>query len=490
LSANFKYINDNNWNVISAVLGSQNSKCNTDNFLAARSYCTTPMDASVATQCLVLDEPSAKVPVVVAIELGCTFTGIGYSYPALGNKTFSRCAKKVPTVVLVNDNGKVEFGLTAELKYAECLEIHTPGAELPGQLFRGFILASKQTSTDHGTPTAVSVAGKKHCLMDLLAKYLTALKTFAGGVVSRGYGWKLSTLNEVQWVIAVHANWNNFDKEFLRRAAYKAGLASTDLSNLLMVVQEAEAAALTEHVRVPECRILSEGNHFVVLNCTHNATEIFSYKVGSVQPLKLKSLSKPGGGTWGLHTVNAELLKFLKEFLGPASVPDFEGSLELKAAFSDFARIVEGFDPFKEPATLRLVDFLPEKGSLVPLAEAWNDKYPERPVLFLSTARNGFLSMSKELVLGLMEPLLREIVDEIRCVIRDSGGIRHVLMVGEFANNAALTARIMAEFHNKQGVHVVLPDAKPDSVVMQGVVYFGYFQDVLKPGLAWLQSPL
>jgi hypothetical protein len=57
---------------------------------------------------------------------------------------FSRCAKKVPTVVLVNDNGKVEFGLTAELKYAECLEIHTPGAELPGQLFRGFISESKE----------------------------------------------------------------------------------------------------------------------------------------------------------------------------------------------------------------------------------------------------------------------------------------------------------------------------------------------------------
>jgi hypothetical protein len=253
-----------------------------------------------------------------------------------------------------------------------------------------------------------------------------------------------------------------------------------------MVVQEAEAAALTEHVRVPECRILSEGNHFVVLNYAHNATEIFSHKVSSVQPLKLNSLSKPGGGTttWGLHIVNAELLKFLKEFLGPAFLPDFEGSLELKAAFSDFGRTVEGFDPFKDPATLRLVDFLPEKGLLVPLVEAWNDKYPDKPVLFLSTARNGFLSMSKELMLSLMEPLLRKIVGETRRIIRDSGGIRHIIMVGEFANNAALTARMMAEFHNKQGVHVVLPGGRPDAAVVQGAVYFGYFQDVLKPGLA------
>jgi hypothetical protein len=149
---------------------------------------------------------------------------------------------------------------------------------------------------------------------------------------------------------------------------------------------------------------------------------------------------------------------------------------------SEFDRVKIIFDPAKDPGNIRLIDVLDEKKQLVSLAEAYNLNHPDKPILMGPTLRNGFLTMSKALMMSFFEPFLAATVKETARVMKENAGIRHIMVVGGFGSSKVLTERINAEFHMKGGVRVLLPDAKPkpQGAIAHGAVYYGLYKDIIQ----------
>jgi hypothetical protein len=346
------------------------------------------------------------------------------------------------------------------------------------------VLKDKESGFD--TLTAMSIKGRSHSLMDLTVRTLQFLENFAITKVSGGFGGTVNPLRDVQWVLTVPAIWNDFGKAFMRKAAFKAGLIEEEQSDNLLLVLEPEGASLAVHVGAAQHGLLGAGSRFMVLDCGGGTVDITVHQVLTVQPLTMKAVAAPTGGDWGGDYVNMEFKKFLAELLGPDLFKEQDLPLEFYSIYRDFDKIKVVYDAEVDPPAIRVVDVLDNKKQLVELAAAYNSKHPDKPILNTAPQRNGFLTMSKELMLSFFEPSLRATVQATRTVLAETPGIRHIIVVGGFGSSKVLTTRVCSEFHNRGGVVVVLPAShpKPQGAIVQGAVYFGLHKDIMQSRVA------
>lgn len=436
-------------------------------------------------------------PVVVGIDFGTAYSGIAFAYKAdpgsiqCGAPTAVDYSQmKVPTALLELPDGTWEFGNAAESKYNEILMNHNatdPDAPLSAHLYKRFKMILKDEESGYDTLTAMSIDGKVHSLMDLVVRSLEKLKDFAIEKVSVGFGGELKPLRDVQWVLTVPAIWNDFGKSFMRKAAFKAGLIDNELSDNLMLVLEPEGASLAVHVGASQHGLLGPGSRFMVLDCGGGTVDITVHEVLTVQPLALKAIAVPSGGNWGGDYVNIEFKKFLKELLGPELFKEHTMPYEFYCIMSEFDKIKMAFDPSKEPGFIRLTDVLNEKGQLLGLIETYNANHPDKVINVSPTVRNGFLTMSRELMLSLFEPSLKATVDETRSVLSQHAEIGTIMVVGGFGSSKVLTDRIRAEFHNpEKGLRVLVPNTRPrpQGAIGHGAVYFGLHKHIIRSRVA------
>ena len=443
---------------------------------------------------LVLGEvPEDCKPVVIGIDFGTAYSGVAFAYKvdpgsiqcgaptSLDNSQF-----KVPTALLQNEDGTWLFGNAAEAKYNEMLTAHTSGNAVPVHMYKRFKMVLKDATEGFDKLTAMSINGKNTSLLLLISKALEKLKEFALEKVGAGYGGSLDPLTDIQWVLTVPAIWNEFGKAFMRKAAFKAGMIVDEQSENLMLVLEPEGAALAVHAGAAAFNLLGAASRFMVLDCGGGTVDITVHEVLTVQPLALKAISVPSGGDWGGDYVNLEFRKFLQELLGPDLFKESELPFEFYSIMLEFDRIKLIFDPSKDPGTMRLIDVLENKKQLLGLVEEYNAKHPEKPVLASQAVRNGFLCMSKELMLSFFEPFLAATVNETRRILSAHEHITNIIVVGGFGSSKVLTNRINSEFHNKLGVRVILPDPrpKPQGAIAHGAVYYGLYKNIIQNRVA------
>jgi molecular chaperone DnaK (HSP70) len=433
-------------------------------------------------------------PVVVGIDFGTAFSGVAFAFREIpGNvkygapSTTDPLQTKVPTALLETPDGRWEFGYSAEMKYNEILSATESGEVPAGNLYKRFKMVLKGKESGFDTLTALSVSGKSCKLMTLVVKALEFLKDYAMSLVRVSYGGDLIPTRDVQWVLTVPAIWNEFGKAFMRKAAFKAGMMETEQSDNLMLVLEPEGAALAVHVGAMQHGLLGVASRFMVLDCGGGTIDITVHDVETLRPLSMKAIMAPAGGDWGGERINTEFKKFLKELLGPDGAEEQSSLLEFYTIYTAFEKMKVMYDPETDPANISLIDVLNHKGQLVELATEWNKNHPEKPIVMSPLARNGFLAMSKALMLSFFEPSLKETVEETRRVMRAMPGIKHIMVVGGFGSSKVLTARIRAEFHNKMGgVQVIMPDSnpKPQGAIVHGAVYFGLYKDIISSRVA------
>ena len=436
-------------------------------------------------------DPECK-PVVIGIDFGTAYSGVAFAYRAdpgsiqCGAPTAADPAQiKVPTALLQMEDGTWEFGNEAESKYNEILNEHNaidPTQPAPAHLYKRFKMVLKGENKGFDTLTALSVNNKAHSLIELVEICLRKLKDYALGRVNGGFGGAVNPTTEVQWVLTVPAIWNDFGKAFMRKAAFRAGLMETELSDNLQLVLEPEGAALAVHVGASAHNLLGKSCRFMVLDCGGGTVDITVHEVICPMPLALKAVSIPSGGDWGGDYVNIEFKKFLKELLGPDLYNESELPFEFYNIMVEFDKVKIMFEPSKPPGFIRLLDVLENKRQLLGLANAYNLKHPDKPVLTTPTINNGFLPMSKELMLSFFEPFLAATVRETQRVLTAIPNITNVMVVGGFGSSRVLTSRIQAEFQGKNNVRVILPDTnpKPQGAIVQGAVYFGLYKNIIQ----------
>lgn len=188
--------------------------------------------------------------VVVAIDFGTTYSGYAFSFtrdpesihmmrrweggdPGIVNQ-------KTPTTLLLLPDGKFHsFGFAARDFYHDL----DPQEAKKWLYFEKFKMTLHHNADLNKETTIKASNGKTHPALSVFSHALTFFKDHALQELSDQSS--TTILNEdIRWVITVPAIWKAPAKQFMRQAAYQAGIASADNPNQLLIALEPEAASI------------------------------------------------------------------------------------------------------------------------------------------------------------------------------------------------------------------------------------------------------
>ncbi|XP_010131773.1 PREDICTED: heat shock 70 kDa protein 12B-like, partial [Buceros rhinoceros silvestris] len=194
--------------------------------------------------------------VVVAIDFGTTSSGYAFSFssdpeaihmmrkweggdPGVANQ-------KTPTSLLLTPEGAFHsFGYTARDYYHDL----DPEEARDWLYFEKFKMKIHSTSDLTMKTELEAVNGKKMQALEVFAHALRFFKQHAVQLLFP-HRWlrdqcpSLPERDAIRWVITVPAIWKQPAKQFMREAAYKAGLVSPENPEQLLIALEPEAASI------------------------------------------------------------------------------------------------------------------------------------------------------------------------------------------------------------------------------------------------------
>ncbi|UYV71784.1 HSPA12A [Cordylochernes scorpioides] len=414
--------------------------------------------------------------------------------------------QKTPTTILLTPEGEFHsFGYTARDNY------HDLDPEAARQWFyldkfkmvlhhnENLSLDTELTAANGRPVPAVNVFA--HALAYFREQALSELSEQAGARV----------LNEdVRWVVTVPAIWRQPAKQFMRAAAYKAGIASPEYPEQLLIALEPEAASiycrrLRLHQLVPDhgeylrhlarwlqadlgvwqvprvlapgavwCRVREcAGTRYMVVDCGGGTVDITVHEMLDRQGT-LKELHKATGGPYGSVGVDREFERLLGDIFGHDFIDLFKtkrpaGFVDLMVGFE--ARKRNG-SPYKNtPINISLpfsfIDYYKKhKGSSV---ESAVKKHGSKDVRWSS---QGMLRLEQSSLLRLFQPTLDHIRRHVANVLNSptASDVSHMFLVGGFAESQILQKAIRDEFSAR--VQVIIPQGV-SLAILKGAVLFG-----------------
>ncbi|XP_047736824.1 uncharacterized protein LOC108675898 isoform X2 [Hyalella azteca] len=219
-------------------------------------------------------QPESNHFVVVAIDFGTTYSGYAFSFtrdpdnvhmmkkweggdPGVQNQ-------KTPTIVLLDPERRFHsLGFTARDSYHD-LDPKEANKWFYFDKFKMELHDDRSLSRD----SLLSAAnGQQVPAMEIFSHALGYFRDHALRELSDLAGGALVTEHDVRWVITVPAIWSHPAKQFMRTAAYMAGLADPNSPEQLLIALEPEAAAI--YCRKLRRHQLVSGNN-PVLRHTHS----------------------------------------------------------------------------------------------------------------------------------------------------------------------------------------------------------------------------
>lgn len=283
---------------------------------------------------------STMSKIVVAIDFGTSRSAWAFTIEGRGEeKTIARIpqgsgnassySEKTETAVLLkSDHGRVgaliSFGTSAHKKFIEDTEdeedlVMIDDSEERSRksafmLFRCFKAglcryAGHQSVDD---PVATADGGQKVSLLSVLTPVLRHFKEDVLSHLSKACD--LPEYN-ITWVLTIPATYDDYAKRFMRHAAFEAGIIDKIDSSRLVLCLEPEAACLQMIIKdAPgNCEV---GSKVMILDCGGGTVDITCHEILSTDPLSLKEILRPAGGTWGSSWVDKEFKDWLRKFLG------------------------------------------------------------------------------------------------------------------------------------------------------------------------------
>nr|XP_014426237.2 heat shock 70 kDa protein 12B-like [Pelodiscus sinensis] len=214
------------------------------------SYNIAPLTPSQSPRSETRAQRPAPFSVVVAIDFGTTSSGYAFSFsndpeaihmmrkweggdPGVANQ-------KTPTSLLLTPEGAFHsFGYTARDYYHDL----DPDEARDWLYFEKFKMKIHSTSDLTMQTELEAMNGKKVQALEVFAH---ALRFFRQHAVQelKDQCPSLQEKQAIRWVITVPAIWKQPAKQFMREAAYKAGLVSPENPEQLLIALEPEAASI------------------------------------------------------------------------------------------------------------------------------------------------------------------------------------------------------------------------------------------------------
>ncbi|XP_068800025.1 heat shock 70 kDa protein 12B isoform X1 [Struthio camelus] len=472
--------------------------------------------------------PASPFAVVVAIDFGTTSSGYAFSFasdpeaihmmrkweggdPGVANQ-------KTPTSLLLTPEGVFHsFGYTARDYYHDL----DPEEARDWLYFEKFKMKIHSTSDLTMKTELEAVNGKKVQALEVFAHALRFFKQHAVQELKDQCP-SLPEEDAVRWVITVPAIWKQPAKQFMREAAYKAGLVSPESPEQLLIALEPEAASiycrkLRLHQLVelscqpqanglaPELPIdssfrqareqlrrsrhsrtflvesgvgelwaeMQAGDRYIVADCGGGTVDLTVHQIEKPQGT-LKELYKASGGPYGAVGVDLAFERLLGRIFGEDFIASFKAKrpaawVDLTIAFEARKRAATPArsSPLNISLPFSFVDFYRKRrGQNVETALKRSN------VNLVKWSSQGMLRMSPEAMSELFQPTISHIIKHIGELMSkpEVKGIKFLFLVGGFAESAMLQHAVQAAFG--AACRVIVPQ-DVGLTILKGAVLFG-----------------
>ncbi|NXM76529.1 HS12A protein, partial [Serilophus lunatus] len=473
--------------------------------------------------------------VVVAIDFGTTSSGYAYSFtkepecihvmrrweggdPGVSNQ-------KTPTTILLTPERKFHsFGYAARDFYHDL----DPTESKHWLYFEKFKMKLHTTGNLTMETDLTAANGKKVKALEIFAYALQFFKEQALKELSDQGGSDFEN-TEVRWVITVPAIWKQPAKQFMRQAAYKAGMASPENPEQLIIALEPEAASIycrklrlhqmidlssrapvngyspsdtigtgftqaKEHVRhkrqsrtfMVENVIgeiwseLEEGDRYIVVDSGGGTVDMTVHQIRLPEG-HLKELYKATGGPYGSLGVDYEFEKLLCKIFGEDFIEQFKikrpaAWVDLMIAFESRKRAAapDRTNPLNITLPFSFIDYYKKfRGHSVEHALRKSN------VDFVKWSSQGMLRMSPDAMNALFKPTIDQIIQHLSEVFDkpEVTNVKFLFLVGGFAESPLLQQAVQSAFGAR--CRVIIPQ-DVGLTILKGAVLFGLDPAVIK----------
>ncbi|XP_070288294.1 heat shock 70 kDa protein 12A isoform X4 [Myotis yumanensis] len=444
--------------------------------------------------------------VVVAIDFGTTSSGYAYSFtkepecihvmrrweggdPGVSNQ-------KTPTTILLTPERKFHsFGYAARDFYHDL----DPN-EAKQWLYLEKFKMKLHTTGDLTLDTDLTAAnGKKIKALEIFAYALQYFKEQALKELSDQAGSEFEN-SDVRWVITVPAIWKQPAKQFMRQAAYQAGLASPENAEQLIIALEPEAASIyCRKLRLHQMIELSskavvngyssrdtvgagfaQGDKYVVVDSGGGTVDLTVHQIRLPEG-HLKELYKATGGPYGSLGVDYEFEKLLCKIFGEDFIEQFKikrpaAWVDLMIAFESRKRAAapDRTNPLNITLPFSFIDYYKKfRGHSVEHALRKSN------VDFVKWSSQGMLRMSPDAMNALFKPTIDSIIEHLRDLFQkpEVSTVKFLFLVGGFAEAPLLQQAVQAAFGDK--CRIIIPQ-DVGLTILKGAVLFGLDPAVIK----------
>ncbi|RZF44958.1 hypothetical protein LSTR_LSTR001919 [Laodelphax striatellus] len=429
-----------------------------------------------------------EAKVVVAVDLGTTYSGYAYRYidhPSdVDIHLMSNCQgepglnnQKLPSILLLDPSRKFHsFGCSARDHFHDL-----DAAEAHLWLYFDKFKLTLHNNTDVSRDSMIKASNG--CEVNALTVFSHALYYLKSEALNELHHYADSS--NVQWVITVPAIWSHTAKQFVREAAYMAGMFESHHPEQLLIALEPEAAAIwcrnlrtslieDANSNCDNCVDNQCGLCYMVVDCGGGTVDITVHRVDQNNG-SLQELHKAVGGSCGSLGVDEEFNRILGGIFGFGFMSQLQ--VERPAAFTELMLSFESrkrsASPFRHLALnisppYAFIDYFRKVTGKEVETVVENYGKPE-----VSWSPHGLLRIHPSLMMELFRPTIERVIQHIEKVLsspRVLNKITHLYLVGGFAESQILQQAIRDNFSKR--LKVIIPQGVALSV-LRGAVLFG-----------------
>lgn len=270
---------------------------------------------------------------------------------------------------------------------------------------------------------------------EAVSDFISALFRHAKEEMIERFGETMVSTTPIRVILTVPAVWSDAAKDATLRAAEKAGMGT----NIRMISEPEAAANYAINAINSDRKILNASDSFIVLDGGGGTVDLISYKIVSLDPLRLQEAAPGIGALCGAAFLNLRFEDLIRTRLGAAAFDRLRESLPMlwPAAVKEFENSVKrNFDPSKSKTKYD------KKKYFITFPGAPND--PEAGI------KDGYITIHSAEVAEIFRPIIDSVIDLVerqRMTLAANGlTAKGVILVGGFGQSKYLHACLKQRF--------------------------------------------
>jgi hypothetical protein len=413
--------------------------------------------------------------VVVAVDLGTTFTGFAYAHSSQPEQVFTNCDWPMQDVRYCKTRNALYYSGAPQRRLVawgwpaqQCAikdqrkrfgnlmckfrELFGADRELKkdpddaGRILCQFNLLLENAQASVDLPSGLTAR-------EVVSDYLRALGDFIVQHLKKRYGRRRICKRDIQWCVTVPATWSDSARRQLHECMEQAELVGAGRFPLVLV-PEREAAAWYSYTALADRGLVEihPGEKFLVADVGGRSTDVVVHeRVNRTGALELREVTARSGAACGSADIDSNFLKCVHRRICCLRELSTQHPTALPSILQWWEQTKR---TFKGTPTWDLV--LPRK-----VARAWaaSDGYVYHRSCY------NCIHFSVEEILSCFDPVVDKILDLIAVQMAEAKAVKVIVMVGGLSGSPYLMKRIRGRF----GCQVVRP-LNPGSAVCQGAV--------------------